>query len=257
MKRAYLLVLWCLFGCVAVGPAQAVYRGAAYVGAAPVTARSSVSASAQVPGAAVSVQVDFFGVPLGGAQDVVFVLDRSGSMSGVTAGVAAQDVGASKVGAAVAGLVVSGANKAAGGPLPTKMEAAKAELIRVLWALPDGTRVNIVFFDDKLIQLSPWMLTLNDATRAQARDWIHAVSPGGSTAAVPAMQVAYSLGASRVVLLSDGLANTGGSGDALLADARREMRRGLRIDTVGLGIDQDGELLVTLANESGGLAVRR
>ena len=33
--------------------------------------------------ASIEVRVSFFGVPLDGAQDVVFVLDRSGSMAGV------------------------------------------------------------------------------------------------------------------------------------------------------------------------------
>lgn len=63
--------------------------------------------------------------------------------------------------------------------------------------------------------------------------------------------------AARVVLLSDGLANTGGSGDTLLAEARAAMHAGVRFDTVGLGIDQDSQLMTALAAESGGMTIKR
>jgi hypothetical protein len=71
------------------------------------------------------------------------------------------------------------------------------------------------------------------------------------------VHLAYRAGAARVVLLSDDLANTGGGANELLADARMQMRTGVRFDTVGLGIDQDSQLLNTLAIESGGLAIKR
>jgi hypothetical protein len=84
-----------------------------------------------------------------------------------------------------------------------------------------------------------------------------AISARGGTAAVPALRLAYAQGPSRVILLSDGLANSGGGARDLLADARGAMHAGVRFDTVGLGIDQDAQLLDTLARESGGLAIRR
>jgi hypothetical protein len=101
------------------------------------------------------------------------------------------------------------------------------------------------------------MWILDGRSRAAAAGFIRNIRPRGSTAAVPAMRLAYQMGARRVILLSDGLANTGGGGGDLLAEARPQMARGMRIDTVGLGIDQDGELMRSLAAESGGLAVMR
>jgi len=207
--------------------------------------------------AEVSVHVQFFGVPLDGAQDVVFVLDRSGSMSGVSAGFAGSQVGMSKTGAVLAGLGGSLVNSAAGGPLPTKLEAAKQELVGTLRAMPDGTRFNIIWFDDSLKALSPRMMVLEPRTRGAVEAFVMGIDTGGSTAAVPALELAYSIGAARIILLSDGLANTGGSGDTLLSNARSEMRRGVRFDTIGLGIDQDASLLQTLAAESGGVAMMR
>lgn len=204
----------------------------------------------------VSVQVSFFGIPLAGAQDVVFVLDRSGSMSGVSAGFAGEGVGMTKTGAALAGIGASIVN-AKTQSMPSKMQAAKDELIRTLTALPDGTRFMIIFFDNNVSAFAPHMLVLEPETRAAALAFVRGIQPGGSTAAVPALRLAYKAGAARVVLLSDGLPNTGGGSGELLAEAHDAMRVGVRFDTVGLGIDQDSQLLTSLAAESGGMAINR
>jgi hypothetical protein len=74
---------------------------------------------------------------------------------------------------------------------------------------------------------------------------------------VPALDLAYAIHAARIVLLSDGLANTGGDGDDLLDHAREQIAMGVRFDTVGLGLDQDAKLMQRLAGESGGLALTR
>jgi hypothetical protein len=219
-------------------------------------ARGVIEAPTPVIKADVSVEVGFFGVPLAGAQDVVFVLDRSGSMDGVATGFAGEDVGMSSTQAEVAGLagqlVNMGSHK-----LPSKMEAAKRELVRTLSRMPDGTRFMIIFFDDKLAAFQPTMTVLDPQSRAAAIDFVRGIHAGGSTAAVPALRLAYAQGAQRVVLLSDGLPNTGGDASDMLAEARGQMRRGVRFDTVGIGIDQDSPLMTTLAAESGGIAVKR
>jgi hypothetical protein len=219
-------------------------------------ARGAIEAPTPVIKADVRVEVGFFGVPLAGAQDVVFVLDRSGSMDGVATGFAGEDVGMSKTGAAVAGLAGQLVNMGSH-ELPSKMDAAKRELERTLSMLPDGTRFMIIFFDDKLAAFTPAMTVLEPQSRAAAISFVRGIRPGGSTAAVPALRLAYEQGAARVVLLSDGLANTGGDGDELLAEARTQIRRGVRFDTVGIGLDQDSPLMTTLAAESGGIAVKR
>jgi hypothetical protein len=218
-------------------------------------ARGTVVTEAPTPvvRADVHIEISFFGVPLAGAQDVVFVLDRSGSMRGLAAGFAGEDVGMTKTQTAVVGI----ASALAGSGRNSKMEAAKAELVRTLQVMPDGTRFMIIFFDDDLAAFAPHMLVLDAGTRAAAIDFVRRIKPGGSTAAVPALRLAYKAGAARVILLSDGLANTGGGADTLLAEARGHMQYGVRFDTVGLGIDQDSALLNTLAAESGGLAIKR
>jgi hypothetical protein len=203
------------------------------------------------------VRVSFFGVPLDGAQDVVFVLDRSGSMGGVSTGFSGQSVGMSETQSIVAGLGGTIANAVAGSPLPSKLDAAKAELVHTIRAMPDGTRFNIIWFDDEIKALARHMVILEPSSRAGVEAFIRGIDTGGSTAAVPALDLAYSIHASRIILLSDGLANTGGDGDDLLARAREQIAMGVRFDTVGLGIDQDADLMQRLAAESGGVALMR
>lgn len=240
------LSLLLLGGCAAGVGLQGVALGPP----APYAAQGYATAS-------VRVDVSFFGVPLDNAQDVIFVLDRSGSMSGVATGFSGQAVGMSKMGALLAGVGADLVNAAAGDPLASKLEVAKAELVRAIRAMPDGTRFDIIFFDDDIAALSRSMVTLHPGTRAGALAFIAAIEPGGSTAAVPALELAYAIGAARVVLLSDGLANSGGGGDTLLARARAQIGAGVRFDTVGIGLDQDLELMQRLAGESGGVALMR
>jgi hypothetical protein len=65
--------------------------------------------------------------------------------------------------------------------------------------------------------------------------------------------MAFFMNAHPVVLLSDGRGNVGGDSRSLLRDVREAIRGGVRIDTIGLGRDQDASLLRSLAAESGGL----
>ncbi|AKT40631.1 VWA domain-containing protein [Chondromyces crocatus] len=208
----------------------------------------------------------FYGIPLEGAQDVVFVLDQSGSMESATT--------SPPVTNPVAGLALLGAramnlatNPAPGGFLglgpslfqveDSKLEAAKAELISTISMLPDGTRYNLVFFHDHASQLAPQLVTMNPISRLSTISFIQNLRPENATAAVPALRTAYSMRPRRVVFLSDGLANVGGDRHTLLVEARLAMRQGVRFDTVGVGPDQDGELMQALARESGGVSSSR
>ncbi len=212
----------------------------------------------------------FYGVPLENAQDVVFVLDRSGSMteadSGAPMALASPTVTLSALTTAgsnamasfrlptgglptnAAALGASSASAFAGLPglaqgvltsRQTKLDIAKAELTAAIAGLPDGTRYNVVFFGDTVSELSPSLVSLNPVTRIGSMVFVQNIAPDGMTAAVPALRAAYASNPHRVVFLSDGLANVDGDGQQLLAEARVQMRRGVRFDTVGVGSDQD------------------
>lgn len=233
--------------------------------------------------------VEFFGIPLDDAQDIVFVLDRSGSMVesatgriaqlGVDAappaeadtlapapapsgdqgeGPAPEDLVADEEFAEEAGepwpeQPAQAMEPMAPPPPPSKIVVAQRELVEALQRLPAGTRVNVLYFNDELEAFAATLFPLDEQSRAELIDFVTRTAPTGATALAPAMRTAFLMNAGRIVLLSDGLGNVGGGADAVLRDAREAMRGGVRIDTIGLGHAQDGALLRALADESGGL----
>lgn len=195
-----------------------------------------------------SAVVEFFGIPLEGAQDVVFVLDRSGSMSQPAQG------GVARLGAGPAPQPQPEPGATEPPPAaPRKIDVAHAELVDALERLPAGTRMNVLFFNSTLEAYAPGLAPLQDADREGLVGFVQDTVPLGSTALAPAMRTAFLMNARRIVLLSDGLGNVGGDAQSLLRDAREAMRGGVRIDTIGLGKDQDASLLRALATESGGI----
>jgi len=277
MRACSLITLVICAGCTARVP-----RGIGLPIAAKIGIRADVRASVDVQTRAPDVVVvplqnasvvEFFGIPLEGAQDVVFVLDCSGSMAEDARGriaeiqTAPQPAAPAPIETAPGGVQVQDANApppdtaappppapapAAPAP-PTKIEVAKAELVDATAKPQTQTRVNVIFFNSGLLAYEPNLFSLDDPGRAGLVGFIQGQGPAGSTALAPAMRAAFLMNASRVVLLSDGLGNVGGGAFAVLRNAREAMRGGVRIDTIGLGNGQDAELLSTLATESGGL----
>lgn len=232
--------------------------------------------------------VEFFGIPLDDAQDVVFVLDRSGSMAGSARGRIAQlgasaappaeadtqapapawsddhgeapapedpaaDEGAPEGSAEPGPEVPAEAPEPPPPPPPSKIDVAHRELVDALERLPAGTRVNVLYFNHELEAFAATLFPLEDQSRAELIDFVTRTVPTGATALGPAMRTAFLMNARRIVLLSDGLGNVGGGAYAVLRDAREAMRGGVRIDTIGLGYGQDYDLLRSLAHDSGGL----
>jgi hypothetical protein len=232
--------------------------------------------------------VEFFGIPLEGAEDVIFVLDCSGSMADPASGRIAQYSATPTsppppappetrpppppgppgppppppppVDPSIApDSVPQGAQPEpppttpAPTPAVRKIDVAQAELVDALQKLKAGTRINVIFFNSDLEAFAPSIVPLEEQGRTNLVAFVKETEPVGATALAPAMRVAFLMNAKRIVLLSDGLGNVGGNASNVLRDAREGIRGGVRIDTIGLGVDQDGGLLSTLARESGGL----
>ena len=218
--------------------------------------------------------VEFFGVPLEGADDVVFVLDCSGSMADPAIGRIAQykptttpapapppPPGPPPGAPPEPPPPVDPTDPPPPPPEPTptstptlrKIDVAQVELVEALERLKAGTRINVIFFNSDLEAFAPAIVPLEEQGRTQLVAFVRGTQPVGSTALAPAMRTAFLMNAKRIVLLSDGLGNVGGGAHSVLKDAREGIRGGVRIDTIGLGVDQDTGLLSTLARESGGL----
>lgn len=219
-----------------------------------VRADVQVSAAVALDGAEV---VEFFGIPLDGAQDVVFVLDCSGSMNEAAQGQIATLAPPSGPPTVPPPPQDPNQPHAAGPPPPPpvarKIDIAHHELAEALTRLPAGTRMNIIFFNNTLDAYAASIVTLEDGQRAQVIEFVQASLPMGRTALAPAMRAAFLMNAKRIILLSDGLGNLGGDSGAVLRDAREAMRGEVRIDAVGIGRQQDRRLLYALAAESGGI----
>lgn len=209
--------------------------------------------------------VEFFGIPLEDAADIVFVLDCSGSMDELAHGRIAEIAAAAPMApgdpsapapppppepdptAPPAELVAPAA------PGLRKIDIAQQELVEALRRLPAGTAMNVLFFNDEIDGYAPSVVPLQEPGREGLIAFVQESVPRGKTALVPAMRAAFLMNARRIVLLSDGLGNVGGGSAILLQDMRQAIRGGVRIDAIGLGDDHDVDVLRTLAIESGGL----
>ncbi len=123
--------------------------------------------------------------------------------------------------------------------------------------------VSVVEFDDRITLMWP-ASHAHDTARLQSE--IDALTPRGSTNLAGGMErgIDEATGArerlhlsdgtlSRVVLLTDGLANTGVTDQGEIARmAQDARRRGVRVSTIGLGLDYNEDLLQSIAEGGGG-----
>jgi hypothetical protein len=151
---------------------------------------------------------------------------------------------------------------------PPKLEVVKEELKKLLAALPDGCRVNIVFFSDTLDAFGMGTRALDARTRRDAATFIDKQQPGGPTNLVDALEKALSLvgsaetgnlleeGVDTIYVLSDGLPTDGKitEPETLVRwFTRRNRYLRATVNTVAVG---DAEkVLRRLAESNGGEAV--
>lgn len=157
--------------------------------------------------------------------NVAFVLDRSGSMNG-----------------------------------ESKFFLARQAVEQSLRMLRPADRFSVVVYDERIDVLARSSHATPSAIRA-AIDSLSGVHPRGSTDLCSGWmngceQVAQFVdheSVSRVLLLTDGLANHGTTDRAVLARHSSELReRGVSTSTFGVGADFDERLLRDMAHEGGG-----
>ncbi|MGD9316453.1 MAG: VWA domain-containing protein, partial [Anaerolineae bacterium] len=159
-------------------------------------------------------------------KDIVFVMDRSGSMEG------------------------------------EKIEQARKALDYILGQLEEGDRFSIVSFDERILLFEPVLQPVEEGTLREARRYVDRLSADGSTDLAAALQSGLAIlersegrGATRmVVFLTDGLPTAGITEEALIARLVTETNARLeaRLHVFGVGYDVNTHLLDGLAADNGG-----
>jgi Ca-activated chloride channel family protein len=153
---------------------------------------------------------------------VIFVLDRSGSMSG------------------------------------TKLDQARGALTFVLKQLQSGDTFNIVVYDDRVEPYKPELVGVSAETRSAALQYVDDIRPGGSTNLDEALRTAMGMvtDAARpayVLFLTDGLPTVGERNELQIAKRVREANQHkARLLVWGVGDDVNARLLDRLGSENGG-----
>jgi Ca-activated chloride channel family protein len=156
------------------------------------------------------------------AKTVVFVLDRSGSMSG------------------------------------KKIEQAKEAARFVLNNLRQGDTFNIVAYDSTVESFKPELQKYDDETRKAALGFIDGIYAGGSTNIDGAITTAMGMlkdesRPSYVLFLTDGLPTTGETNEAkIAANAKSNNKVRARMVNFGMGYDVNSRLLDRLSRDNFG-----
>jgi Ca-activated chloride channel homolog len=140
-----------------------------------------------------------------------------------------------------------------------KMSRVRASLRKMIEQLRPDDFVSIVVFDSEARVLCPSMRVGNGYALKNA---IERIEPGDSTNLHAGLMLGYrearknfAAGATnRVILLTDGIANTGVTDSRRIAAESSEFNgQGIDLSTIGVGIELDRELLRTLSKQGRGL----
>ncbi len=154
---------------------------------------------------------------------VLFVVDRSGSMSG------------------------------------EKIEQARGALKFVLNNLREGDTFNIIAYDSEIQSFRPELEKFNDDTRAAAIGFADGLYAGGSTDIDGALKRALSMltddsRPTYVLFLTDGLPTTGETGESAIVKHTEELNRTrAHVFAFGVGYDVNSRLLDRLSRSNFGL----
>lgn len=139
-----------------------------------------------------------------------------------------------------------------------KINYAKAAAKEIIYRLGENDRLSIVAYSTEVQVLYPMQILGNKLRAVSAIDSIYPTNStnlsGGLITGINQLESASRSGyVNRVILLSDGLANTGITDiDELSRLSSRASEKNIHITTMGLGLDFDENLMMSLAQHGAG-----
>lgn len=133
----------------------------------------------------------------------------------------------------------------------TKLAEARRQLIPFISGLPDGTRFSITAFNSSYTRYGAGGVAANASTRASAIAFVNGFNASGGTKMKRPLEVALSESPKTIYLITDGKPSE--SDQTMLTIANRARSKGVVINTIGIGKDQNQSLLRQIAQITGGV----
>ena len=211
----------------------------------------------------------YYGLDTEAGEEILFVFDVSGSMTGSDEGVTPQgrlssrgreeaiSRGTSAAPSGCAGGEVSSRAEDRAQEETTALGAAKRELIPVIRGLDPNTEFNIITFGRDITDWKPNMVRATDSNRSEATDYVGDLDARGGTPAMSALERAFDEEPGIIFFLSDGVP-TDSEPQAILDQVDEWNADGsVTIHAIGLGDHLDDVFMDRLASQNGGEFVHR
>jgi hypothetical protein len=140
----------------------------------------------------------------------------------------------------------------------TKLAGAKRELTASIEQLPPSARFTVITFSQVVTHWSPSLQPAVAQNKESAKSFVESAQTFSHTYIGAALQAALAVdGVDEIFLITDGEPTDRSPNDILASVAQLNGTRGVRINSVGLGTDQDEAFLRSLAAYNGGQYVQK
>lgn len=195
-----------------------------------------------------------YGLDVTQFDNLVFVVDFSGSMEEQTGGMTERTI-AQEAESQLGGLI----GGRAGGKLEDEMakrrkkvEEAKREVAGAIEGLHDEQHFGIVYFEDTPHLWKDELVLADEEMRETAAKFVKKVEGGGGTGIKQAVELAFTLQPETVVLVTDGEPTDAAPEEILQRLAELNPDGAVIVHSVGVGDDHDRDFMRAVAERNGG-----
>jgi hypothetical protein len=141
------------------------------------------------------------------------------------------------------------------GTTPSKLDMLRAQLAKLLGALPPDIAIDIVAFSSDVQVLWEAPRVLDERSLVEAVEWVARLRPMDETRPLAAVQRAIGMQSDQVIMLTDGRPTYADSEEPALMRVAGGLQTNIRLDVVGIGPDQNAQFLDALAQRGHGIAL--